>query len=98
MSEIRIKRPHGLTLKKARVAAEKVATQLEEEFELAWEWDDDKLTFHRPGVNGHLHVSRHEIEVVAQLGFLLAFLRPRIEEEIHRFCDAQFGKSAKSRV
>ncbi len=98
MSDVSIRRTHGMTLRKAKLAAEKIANHLEEEFELAWEWEGNRLNFKRSGVSGHLEVSRHYIEVVARLGFLLAFLKPRIEAEIHKYCDEQFGKSSDTVV
>ena len=32
-----------------------------------------------------------DIEVYVKLGFLLSALKPRIEHEINRFCDENFG-------
>lgn len=96
MSEICIRRPHGTTLAKARKAAEKIADELAEEFEMHHAWEGSTLTFSRTGVSGSIVVHAKEIEVRAKLGFLLAFLRPRIESEIHRFCDDKFGPSPRA--
>lgn len=98
MSDISIRRNHGMTMKRARVAAEKIASHLEDEFELAWEWQGNRLHFKRSGVSGHLEVSRHHVAIEARLGFLLAFLKPRIESEINKYCDEQFGKSSDTVV
>lgn len=98
MSDIHIRRSHGLTLKKARAAAERIARELEGEYHLDWEWEGNTLHFERTGVTGYLAVSRHEVEVVVRLGFLLMGLRRRIDQEIHAFCDAEFGKSTKAVV
>ncbi|MBK6716428.1 MAG: polyhydroxyalkanoic acid system family protein [Burkholderiales bacterium] len=91
MSEICIRRAHGMTLAKARKAAEKIADELAAEFEMRHAWEGDTLNFSRSGVHGHIRVNTKEVEVQAKLGFLLAFLRPKIEQEIHRFCDEKFG-------
>jgi putative polyhydroxyalkanoate system protein len=91
MSEIRVVRPHHTTLKKALKGAEKIAEELGEEFSLDHEWDGHTLTFHRLGVEGHIEVGKKEIEVYVKLGFLLSALKPRIEHEINRFCDENFG-------
>lgn len=98
MSDIHIRRPHGLTLKKARAAAERIAGELEEEYGLDWGWDGNTLSFERTGISGHLSVTRHEVEIVIRLGFLLLGLRRRIDREVHAYCDAQFGKSTKAIV
>lgn len=93
MSDIRIRRAHGMTLSKARKAAEKIADELASEFEMHHAWQGNTLKFHRSGVQGHIEVGSEAIEVQAKLGFLLAFLKPTIEREIHRFCDETFGSA-----
>ena len=91
MSEIRVCRAHHTTLKKARKGAEHIAEELGEEFGLDHEWDGDVLRFQRMGVTGHIEVGKKEVEIYVKLGFLLMALAPRIESEIERFCDENFG-------
>jgi putative polyhydroxyalkanoate system protein len=91
MSEIRVCRAHGTTLKRALKGAEHIAEELGEEFGLDHEWQGNTLRFHRMGVEGHIEVSKKEVEIYVKLGFLLMALRPRIEHEINRFCDERFG-------
>lgn len=91
MSEIHIRRPHGMTQAKARRAAEQIADELAAEFEMRHAWEGSTLTFTRSGVTGHIAVTAADIEIRAKLGFLLGFLKPTIEQEIHRFCDEKFG-------
>jgi len=91
MSEITICRAHGTTLKRARKGAERIAEELGEEFGLDHEWDGNTLHFQRMGVTGHIEVRRKEVEIYVKLGFLLIALAPRIEHEVHRFCDENFG-------
>ena len=91
MSEIRVTRAHGVTLKRARKGAERIAEELGEEFGLDHEWDGNTLRFQRMGVSGHIEVGKKEVEICVKLGFLLIALRPRIEHEINRFCDENFG-------
>jgi putative polyhydroxyalkanoate system protein len=98
MSDIVMRRTHGLTLQKARAAAERIAAELGEEFGLDCEWDEDLLRFRRSGVSGTLAVDRHEVEIRVRLGFLLLALKPRIEQEIHSYFEANFGREAGSRV
>ena len=91
MSEINISRPHYTTLKRARKGAERIAEELGEEFGLDHAWEGNTLNFQRMGVEGHIKVSKKDVEVYVKLGFLLMALRPRIEHEINRFCDENFG-------
>ena len=91
MSDIQIRRSHSMSAKAARKAAEKIASQLDEEFDLAYEWDDNVLLFKRSGVSGELVVEKKEVHIRVRLGFLLMAIRPRIEAEIHRFFDENFG-------
>lgn len=98
MSEIHIRRRHGLTLKKARSAAETIARELEEEYRLVWNWEGETLYFERGAIHGQLTVGRHQVEIVVRMGFLLFGLRPIIERELNQYCDAQFGKDSHVRV
>jgi putative polyhydroxyalkanoate system protein len=94
MSDIVVRRTHGMTMKKARIAAEDIAAKLDEEFDLEYAWDGNTLEFRRTGVNGYLAVSKKEVEISVRLGFLMLAFRGRIEEEIHAYFDEHFGKSA----
>ena len=66
MSEIRIRRAHAKPLDQARKAAEKMARQLREDFDLDYEWDGHVLRFQRTGVDGELHVTGKEIRLDAR--------------------------------
>jgi putative polyhydroxyalkanoate system protein len=90
MSEIHIRRVHGMSHDKARKSAEKVARKLEDEFKLAWQWNGDTVHFERTGVHGTLHVGNKEIRLNAKLGFMLGLVAPKIESEIHRHLDEIF--------
>jgi putative polyhydroxyalkanoate system protein len=94
MSEIVISRDHGMTLKKARQAAEHFAAELAEEFDIDYEWEGNRLAFSRTGVSGSITVAKKHVEIRAKLGLMLMFLRGKIESEIHRFCDENFGPEA----
>jgi putative polyhydroxyalkanoate system protein len=87
MSDILIRRSHTLSVADARSAAEKIAKQLQKDFDLDYEWDGNVLRFQRTGVDGELHVTSKEVRLEARLGMLLAFLRPRIEAEVHQILD-----------
>jgi putative polyhydroxyalkanoate system protein len=98
MSDISIRRSHGMTLAKARRAAEEIAAELGEEFGLHHEWQGDVLHFKRMGLSGELSVAKRDVEIRVRLGFLLLPLRPRIEHEIHHYFDEHFGRETKARV
>lgn len=91
MSEIVVRRNHGMTLKKARAAGEQIAAELAEEFDFTYEWSGNTLNFKRMGVTGTIVVEKKSLEIQAQIGFLLRPIKSRIEREIHRFCDEKFG-------
>lgn len=91
MSEISIRRTHGMTLKRAKTAAEQIAAELSEEFSIDYEWEGNTLNFHRSGISGTMAVDKKYIVIVAKLSFLLRPIKSKIEREIHRFCDENFG-------
>jgi len=91
MSTIELKRDHTLGLKKARVAAQRVADEMQRDFGMDCEWQGNVLKFTRTGVSGELVVGRGHVEVHAKLGFLLTAFKGRIEDQIHRNFDEYFG-------
>lgn len=96
MSDIRIRRAHSKPLAEARRDAERMAKELKKEFELDYAWDGNVLRFERTGVDGELQVTAKEIRLDARLGFLLAFLKPRIEAEAQAILDGLFGAPEKA--
>lgn len=90
MSDIIIRRKHGKAKPAARAAAEHMASELKEEFDLDFSWEGEVMHFKRPGVSGELKFERKEVVLNIRLGFLLSALKPRIEREIHRFFDENF--------
>lgn len=98
MSDILIRRRHTLDSRAARQAADRIARQLETEFDLAHAWDDNVLHFRRSGVSGELVVKGKEVHIRVRLGFLLTAIRPRVEAEIHRYFDENFGPDPGPKV
>jgi putative polyhydroxyalkanoate system protein len=92
MSTISISRRHHLTHKKAKDVAEKIAKDLKKRFDLEYAWEGDHVDFERPGVSGRMLVGKDEIRLQARLGFLLAMLKPVLENEINKQLDALIGK------
>lgn len=91
MSTIDLQRDHALGLKKAKVAAQKVADEMTREFGMNCHWEGNVLHFERTGVTGQLVVEPKHVSVQAKLGFLLSAFKGRIEDQIHRNFDDYFG-------
>lgn len=96
MSHIVIHRSHELTLDQARRAAETLAEQLAERYELSHHWQEDSLHFERSGVSGHIDLEPGTIRLNVRLGFLLAPLKHKLEQEIHRQLDEILPSPADS--
>ena len=90
MSEIHLHRKHALGLKKAKAAAQKVADEMAEHFDMSSEWSGNELHFSRSGVSGCLRVTKDEVVLDAKLGFLLSAFKPRIEEQVQKNFDRYF--------
>jgi putative polyhydroxyalkanoate system protein len=91
MADISLQRKHKLGLKKAKEAAQKVADELADSFDMESEWQGNTLNFERSGVNGQLVVTKDGVSVDAKLGFLLSAFKPKIEEQINKNFDKYFG-------
>ena len=92
MPSISIRRRHHLEHKKAKAAAQKVARDLGQRFDLVHEWDGDEVSFRRPGLTGNMHVGKSELRLDVELSFLLSPLKGPIEQAIHKELDALLGK------
>lgn len=91
MSQIDIHARHGLSRKDAQAAADELASDLAGKFGIDYAWEGDHIHFERPGVKGTITVREKEILIDARLGFLLAFLKPQIENEVTRYLRDHFG-------
>jgi putative polyhydroxyalkanoate system protein len=91
MSKIDIRRKHGKSLKAAKAAVDKTAAAIGKKFGIHSAWDGDTLNFARAGGSGQIHVSKSEVRVTAELGFLMSALKPMIENEIESQLDKNFS-------
>jgi putative polyhydroxyalkanoate system protein len=98
MSEIRYKREHHLSIREAKKIAQKAADDLGKEYDLVSEWEGDTLHFHRSGVDGHMHVTAHYIDLNVKLGFLLRPFKSAFEHHIERNLDALLAAAPKTAV
>ncbi|HOB67298.1 polyhydroxyalkanoic acid system family protein [Ottowia sp.] len=95
MSEITITRTHTLPPRKARQAAEAVASGLRADFGLDYAWDDgNTLSFRRPGLSGQLTLQRKQVTVQIRLGLIFSPLKASFEREIHDYFDQRFAPRA----
>lgn len=91
MSDISIRRKHGKTRAEARAAAEHLAAELKEEFDLNYAWHGEVMHFKRSGVAGELTLDGDDVVLNIRLGFLLAAFKPSVEREVHKFFDENFA-------
>jgi len=90
MSDISIRRKHGKTHAEARAAAEHMAAELKNEFDLDYAWDGEVMHFKRSGVCGELTLDGEEVVLCIRLGFFLSALKASVEREVHKFFDENF--------
>jgi len=80
-----------MPVKDAQQAADELASDLAEKFEIDYGWEGDHIHFERPGVHGRITVRENEIRIKARLGMMLIFLKPLIENEITQYLESHFG-------
>jgi putative polyhydroxyalkanoate system protein len=91
MPSIDIRRRHDKSTKEAKAAVERVAAKITEKFDVACAWNGNTLAFERSGVHGEIALSKGEVRITANLGFLLMALKGPIESEINKVLDREFG-------
>jgi putative polyhydroxyalkanoate system protein len=95
MADIEVRRPHDMSMKDARAAAEKMAAHLGKKFGLKGDWEGDTLHFDRPGVQGSLHLTPKHLKLTVTLGFLLKMMRGSIEQAVGEELDKLFAEHKK---
>ena len=96
MSLIDIRALHQLNHADAQQAADDLAADLAQKFDIDYGWKRNVIHFERQGVSGTITVGKREIRIKAHLGFLLSFLKGRIEEEITQYLESHFGSTFES--
>lgn len=91
MPSIDIRHAHAKPVKEAKVAVSEVAEEISKKFDLTYGWKGNVLHFQRSGVNGQIALEKGLVHVTAELGFLLSFLRPAVEQEIQKRLVQHFG-------
>jgi len=91
MSHIDMRARHSMSVKDAQMAADQLASDLAEKFDIDYGWDGDHIHFERTGVHGVITVRENEIRIKATLGLMLIFLKSRIEAEITEVLETHFS-------
>ncbi|MBR7628835.1 MAG: polyhydroxyalkanoic acid system family protein [Aeromonas popoffii] len=90
LSTIKVNRQHPLGLAGVRLAAEAIAQDMSEEYELDCEWEDEeetRLMFRGAGVNGFLCLTDNSLQLEVRLGLMLLPVRSVLEQEILEYVD-----------
>jgi len=91
MSQIDMRARHSMSVEDAQMAADELASDLADKFDIDYGWDGDEIHFERTGVHGVITVRENEIRIKATLGLMLIFLKPRIQAEITEVLESHFG-------
>lgn len=91
MSAIDIHARHKMSREDAQDAADQLAQDLADKFDIDYGWDEDTIFFERTGVNGSIKVDGKQIHIVAELGFMLSMFKDRFESEIRRYLKVHFN-------
>lgn len=91
MSYIDMCARHDMSREDAQAAADELARDLAQKFDIDYGWEGDHIHFERSGVNGTITVRDRELRIRARLGLMLIFLKPQIESEITRYLREHFG-------
>ncbi|HEH9412486.1 polyhydroxyalkanoic acid system family protein [Aeromonas salmonicida] len=90
LSTIQVHRQHPLGLAGVRLAAEAIAQDMSEEYQLDCEWEDEeetRLLFRGAGVNGFLCLTDTNLQLEVRLGLMLLPVRSVLEQEILEYVD-----------
>ncbi|WP_042011474.1 polyhydroxyalkanoic acid system family protein [Aeromonas fluvialis] len=90
LSTIQINRQHPLGLAAARLAAEAIARDMSESYQLECEWIDEEeteLQFRGSGVHGTLTLKEDTLALDVHLGLMLMPVRSVLEQEIVDYVD-----------
>jgi putative polyhydroxyalkanoate system protein len=91
VADIHIERTHAMGLERARNIARQWAKQAQQDFSVQCSYEEgeavDTVTFSRVGIKGTLQVDKDRFNLDAELGFLFASFKERIETQIAKNLD-----------
>jgi putative polyhydroxyalkanoate system protein len=82
VADIVITQEHALDMAAARAAAQRVADEMVEKYDMVVSWAGDVLAFERSGASGTLVLDERRAALRIDLGFLLKSFAPTIEEKV----------------
>ena len=89
---VQINRTHSLGKQKARAMVEEIAASLGQKLNLRYAWQDDRLTFKRTGITGHIDVADHAVEVYIKRNRLVpvseSWIRAQVEAVMNQYLGA----------
>ncbi len=91
MANITIVQEHALSMDDARAAAQKVADQMQADYEMRWQWQGDVLAFDRTGFSGTLALGDGRATLELTLGIMLRSFSKKIEEQVTKNMAKVFG-------
>lgn len=91
MADIQARKSHSLSLDEAKKLAQKLADELERDFQLSSQWEGNTLRFTRSGVKGQLEVTPKEVALEISLGFMLKAFKSKIQAEVLKNLDKNFA-------
>jgi putative polyhydroxyalkanoate system protein len=99
VAALSIQREHRLGLERARELARHWAEHAERAYGMRCTLehgpDEDRVRFHRGGVDGVLHVSGTRLAIEARLGLWLGALKSKIERQIETGLDRMLAEEAQ---
>lgn len=83
-SMIDIQHTHSMDDAQIRQIVQSLADKLSERYEVANQWEGDRLLLSRSGVQGAINLGPGNVRVTVELGFPLSMMQPMVEGEIRR--------------
>lgn len=90
MADISIRKSFSMPIAKARKAAQTVAEELASQYNIAYTWEGDVLTFKKTGLSGELRLAPKKIEIDINLGLVMRIFKEPMRAEIEKNIDTIF--------
>jgi putative polyhydroxyalkanoate system protein len=88
---MKIRRRHNLGIEEARLRADRIAGDLQEQFSMRSNWQGDSLHVQGNGVQGQLYVDAENLELDIKLGFALKLMEAPIRAAIEAAIDEELA-------
>ncbi len=90
MSDISMKRKHGLDEAEVRERIEKVADKISDRIGGSWDWDGDEAVCVARGAKARVGYTDEEVSMDVSLPMLLRPMRGKLEAKIAEYFDRYF--------